>query len=51
LPGVLEPDDEPAAEVGPDFADPCKVDDGAPMNTNDLPRIQPLFELAQRAIH
>jgi len=51
LPGVLAPAAEPAAEVGPDLADPCTVDDGRPMNTNELPRIQPLFELAQRAIH
>src|SRR5205807_10351011 len=49
--GVLEQDEETSPQVRADFADPCKVDDRAPVDANELPRIQPLFELAQRAVH
>src|SRR5215831_8097628 len=47
---VLESDDQAPPEVGTDFSHPGQVDDRATVNANELPRIQPLFELAERAI-
>jgi len=50
-PGVLEPDDQSAAAVGLDLGDPGEVDDRAPVDADELPRVEPLLELAQGAIH
>src|SRR5262245_51785121 len=48
---ILEIHDETAAELRAHLADPRQVHDGAAVDADELPRVQSLLELAQRAIH
>src|SRR6185369_9404131 len=48
---VLQADDQPAAELGSYFADPGEIDDGAPVDADELARVQPFLELAESPIH
>src|SRR3989449_7239483 len=47
---VLESHDEATAEIGLDLGDPGQVDDRAPVDADELPWVQPLFEVAERAV-
>src|SRR5262245_3272154 len=48
---VLESDDQAPAGVGTDLSHPGQVDDRAAVDANELPRVQPLLELAEGAVH